>query len=221
MKLKRRTSAIAEALGTLILLSGCNGADPQEPVSSMAEIAEPRSKEAVDWTFQIAYQRGIEAVTWAIPAVSMLNMRDANFSLGGGYNTVYYMSHPPTPQAEALTPNNQTPYATIHITTKQGPVVLDIPPASERTAIFGSAIDVWQEPVADIGPAGTDQGRGGRYLFLPPRYEGEIPDGFFPVPMNTYEIYVALRCIPLGDATFEEAAEYSKQINAYPLSAAG
>ena len=39
--------------------------------------------------------------------------------------------------------------------------------------------------------------------------------------MNTYEIYVALRCIPLGDATFEEAAEYSKQINAYPLSAAG
>jgi len=201
----------------IVIAVGCspNGKTEQEPVASKAEVAEP-----IDWAFQIAYQRGIEAVNWAIPAVSMLKMRDANFSLGGGYNTVYYMSHPPTPQAEAMTPNNQTPYATIHMTTKQGPVVLEIPPASGRTAIFGSAVDVWQEPVADIGPAGSDQGRGGRYLFLPPRYEGEIPDGFFAVPMDTYEIYVALRCIPLGGASFEEAAEYSKQINAYPLSAA-
>lgn len=217
MTLKRGTFAIVGALGTLILFGGCTGTETKDPVSSKTEVSE--SESAIDWAHQIVYQRGIEAVIWAIPAVSMLNMRDANFGLGGGYNTVYYMSRPPTPQAEALTPNNQTPYATIFMTTKQGPVVLDIPPASERTAIFGSAVDVWQEPVADIGPAGTDQGRGGRYLFLPPGYGGEIPEGFFTVPMNTYEIYVALRCIPLADASFEEAAEYSKRINAYRLSA--
>lgn len=204
-------------IATAFLVMGC---DPVERSSGAADVSDqPRDVEnGIDWEYQIAYQRGIEAVNWAIPAVSMLNMRDANFGLGGSYNTVYYMSRPPTPQAEALTPNNQTPYATIHLTTKQGPVVLDIPPASARTAIFGSAVDVWQEPVADIGPAGIDQGKGGRYLFLPPGYQGEIPDGFFPVAMNTYEIYVALRCIPLADATFEEAAEYSKQINAYALS---
>ena len=144
----------------IVIAVGCspNGSNEQEPVSSKAEIAEPVSEKSIDWGFQIAYQRGIETVNWAIPAVSMLRMRDANFSLGGGYNTVYYMSHPPTPQAEAMTPNNQTPYATIHMTTEHGPVVLNIPPASARTAIFGSATDVWQEPVADIGPAGSDQG---------------------------------------------------------------
>ena len=176
--------------------------------------------EQIDWEYQITYQRGIEAVNWAIPAVSMISMRKANFGLGGEYNTVYWLSKPPVPSIEAITPNNQTPYATIFISTKNGPVVLDIPPASKRTAIFGSATDVWQVPVADIGPAGIDQGKGGKYLFLPPGYKDKVPEGYFAVPLDLYEIYIALRCIPLGDASFGEAAEYSKNINAYPLSQA-
>ncbi len=196
--------------------AGCGDKGNSQVETSVAA----ENEKATDWEYQIAYQRGFEAVAWAIPAVSMMSLRDANFGLGGGYNTVYFMSQPPTPLQEALTPNNQTPYATVHLTTRQGPVVLEIPPASERTAIFGSATDVWQVPVVDIGPAGTDGGRGGRYLFLPPGYEGEVPGGFFAVPMETYDIYVALRNIPLGDATFEEAAEYSKRINAYPLAGA-
>lgn len=190
-------------------------------VDDPVETSTPGNNDsASDWEYRITYQRGFEAVAWALPAVSMMGMRDANFGLGGGFNTVYYMSHPPTPQAEALTANNQTPYASIHMTTKQGPVVLDIPPATERTAIFGSAVNVWQVPVADIGPAGSDQGRGGKYLFLPPDYDGDVPQGYFVVSLQTYDIFVALRNIPLGDATFEEAAEYSKTINAYPLSVA-
>ncbi len=178
------------------------------------------SREAMDWEYQMAYQRGIEAVTWAIPAVSMLNMREANFSLGGGFNTVHWLSRPPTALQEALTANNQTPYASVILNTSYGPMVLDIPPASDRTAIFGSAVDVWQVPVADVGPAGMDQGRGGKYLFLPPGFEGRVPSGYFAVQMETYNVFVALRLIPLGDASFSEAAEYSKSINAYPLAQA-
>lgn len=176
--------------------------------------------EGIDWEYQMAYQRGIEAVNWGLPAVSMLCMRDASFSLGGGYNTVYWLSKPPTALQEAITANNQTPYASIFLNTKDGPVVLDVPPASERTAIFGSGINVWQVPVVDIGPAGTDEGKGGRYVFLPPDYKGDVPKDMFPVQLDMYEVSIALRCIPLGDATFGEAAEYSKKINAYRLSKA-
>ena len=147
----------------------------------------------------------------------MLNFRDAYFSLGGGFNTVYYLSQPPTPRTETLTANNQTGYATILMSTKDGPVVLDIPPASDRAMIFGSAVDIWEVPVADMGPAGLDQGRGGRYLFLPPGFQGDVPEGYFNVPMETYNIFVALRLIPRNGASFGEAAEYAKNINAYPL----
>jgi len=185
-----------------------------------AMCVETTGAQGIDWEFQIPYQRGIEAMDWAMPAVSMLAMRDGNFSLGGGFNTVYWLSEPPTALQEAVTANNQTPYAAIFLTTKDGPVILDVPPATKRTAIFGSAINVWQVPVADIGPAGADEGKGGRYLFLPPGYEGNIPKNMIPVQLDQYGVYIALRCIPLGDATFVEAAEYSKQINAYPLSEA-
>ncbi len=177
--------------------------------------------ESIDWEYQIAYQRGIEAVSWAIPAVSMVNFREAYFGLGGGFNTVYYLSQPPTARTETLTANNQTPYATILMSTKDGPVVLDVPPASDRAAIFGSAVDIWEVPVADVGPAGSDQGRGGRYLFLPPGYEGDVPEGYFVVPMETYSIFVALRLIPRSGASFAETAQYAMKINAYPLSQAG
>jgi hypothetical protein len=204
----------------LLLCTWCGVGNSEPSPSTAADVPQAPDRQSIDWEYQIAYQRGIEVVTWGIPAVSMLRFRDAYFNLGGGYNTVYYLSKPPTAKQEALTANNQTPYAVVIMNTKDGPVVLNIPPASDKTAIFGSAVDIWQVPVADIGPAGTDQGKGGRYLFLPPGYEGKVPDGFFPVRMDTYNIFVALRCIPLGDATFSEASEYSKNIKAYPLAKA-
>ena len=197
---------------TLLLIVSCSTEEQKE-----TNISDSKK---IDWEYQMAYQRGIEAVTWAIPAVSMIRLREAYLGLGGGLNTVYYLSEPPTPKTEALTANNQTPYATMVMSTKDSPVVLDIPPASDRTAIFGSAIDIWQVPVADIGPAGTDQGKGGKYLFLPPGYDGKVPEGYFPVPMDTYNIFVALRLIPLAGASFEEAAEYAMKIEAYPFSQA-
>jgi len=176
--------------------------------------------EAADWRSRLAHERGFEAVVWSMPAVSMITLRDAYFSLGGGYNTIYYLTKPPTALQEALTPNNQTPYVTVLLSTRQGPVVLDIPPASEQTAIFGSATDVWQVPVTDIGPAGKDNGKGGKYLFLPPGYQGDAPERFLPVQLELYDVFVALRLIPLGDTSFGEAGEYAKKINAYPLNQA-
>lgn len=97
----------------------------------------------------------------------MMNLGKAHFGLGGDYNTIYFLTEPPTAIQEALTANNQTPYVSVHLNTRDGPMVLEIPPASEKTAIFGSANDVWQVPVADIGPAGLDEGKGGKYLFIP------------------------------------------------------
>jgi hypothetical protein len=208
------------ALERVALGETANGKGTSDADANAAPPLDATVPCSIDWEYQIVYQRGVQAVIWAMPAVSMLNFRDAYFGLGGGYNTVYWLSKPPTPKTEALTPNNQTPYAVIIMNLKDGPAVLDIPPASDRAAIFGSATDIWQVPVADVGPAGEDQGKGGKYLFLPPGYKDKVPEGFFPVPMDTYNIFVALRCIPLGDAGFGEAAQYSKKINAYPLTKA-
>ena len=50
---------------------------------------------------------------------------------------------------------------------RNGPVVLEIPPAGEGV-IVGSIDDAWQTAIEDVGPAGADKGKGGKYLILPP-----------------------------------------------------
>ena len=44
------------------------------------------------------------------------------------------------------------------------------------TAITGTIMDVWQAALEDVGPAGVDNGKGGKYLILPPGYKDAIPD---------------------------------------------
>ena len=32
----------------------------------------------------------------------------------------------------------------------------------------GGVLDIWQQPITDMGQTGPDQGAGGKYLILPP-----------------------------------------------------
>lgn len=52
---------------------------------------------------------------------------------------------------------------------KDGPTVIEVPPQLQ-----GLIDDMWHRPIADIGAAGPDKGKGGKHLFLPPDYEGEV-----------------------------------------------
>jgi len=40
--------------------------------------------------------------------------------------------------------------------------------------------------VCDIGLAGPDQGKGGKYLLVGPDYEGDISEGYFVAKSTTY-----------------------------------
>ena len=71
--------------------------------------------------------------------------------------------------------------------------------------------------MGDVGIAGPDQGKGGRYLLVPPGYDGELPsDGFVAtIPLRTYRQWFVLRAFmgPGGDpepgmATLRETRVY-------------
>jgi len=38
--------------------------------------------------------------------------------------------------------------------------------------------DGWQAALEDVGPAGVDKGKGGKYLITPPGYKDKVPDGY-------------------------------------------
>ena len=81
-----------------------------------------------------------------------------------------------TPKQVILTANSQSIYSFGYLDLSKGPVVFDVPPGG-----LGGFNNAWEQPLIDIGPLGPDKGNGGKYLLLPPGYEGDIPRGISPL----------------------------------------
>jgi hypothetical protein len=168
-------------------------------------------------------RRAVEAVIWGMPVVNYdLMYQAAVREARGDFNQIIYWSRLPDWKIQTLTPNPDSIYLMPFINTKVvGPVVLEIPPADEGS-ITGTVMDVWQCALEDVGPAGVDQGQGGKYLILPPGYQDQLPAGYLPLPSDTYEAYALLRSIPESgsEPDVARAVAYGKRVNLYPLSQA-
>ena len=95
-----------------------------------------------------------------------------------------------------------------------GPTVVEAPPK-----MLGAAMDTLQRLLVDIGPLGPDKGKGGKYLFLPPGYKGEVPEGYFVVKSPTYSVSYFLRGFKVDGKT-DQAVALMKQTKVYPLAKA-
>ena len=101
-------------------------------------------------------------------------------------------------------------------------MVLEIPPAEARARSPAASTTRWQTALEDVGPAGVDKGKGGKYLILPPGYKDKAPDGYIVLPSDTYAGYALLRSnFKSGsDADIAKAVAYGKRVKFYPLSQA-
>jgi len=166
------------------------------------------------------YRRAVEAAVWGMPAVNFEVMRDVLAPEGGG--EFLYWSRLVDWKNKTLTPNPDLIYYMAFVDLADGPVVVDIPPGSDEHVLNGSLCNLWQVPLEDVGPFGADEGRGGRYLLLPPGYADEIPDGFIVLQSDTSGVYALLRSVlPHADQeTLDAGLAYCEQIGLYPLSEA-
>ena len=139
------------------------------------------------------HRRAVEAVIWGMPAVNMELLFQAVKGAKADFSQVVYWSRLPDWKNQTLTPNPDTVYLFPFFNTKEaGPMVLEVPPADEGS-ITGSIDDAWQVALEDVGPAGVDKGKGGKYLILPPGYKDKTPEGYIALPSATYTGFVALR----------------------------
>src|SRR5271157_2124654 len=127
-------------------------------------------------------RRAVEAAIWGMPIVSMDAMRQAFFrDAGAKYGDVVFLSQVADWKFLITTPNNSTRYVYINYNTTEGPVVLVVPPSTDGSELFGTVEDAWSVPLADIGAQGLDEGKGAKYLILPPGFTGEVPAGYTAV----------------------------------------
>jgi hypothetical protein len=191
-------------------------------VASMSVAQADSSTQSRSIEYEIMVQRATQTAIWAMPAVALVDFKKATIrDLGGTINDVVYLTSPFDSKHGFITANDVTAYGWGNISTAKGPVVLVVPAASEKVSYFGSIVNAWQQPLEDIGPPpGADKGKGGKYLLLPPGYEGDIPDGYIVIQSDTIRIGFAFRPRLYKGATDADAAKYAQTIKIYYLSEA-
>jgi len=183
---------------------------------------QPSASANADLVQRAVQRRAVEAVIWGMPAVNAELMFQAVRDAKADFNQVVYWSRPLGWKNQTLTPNPDTIYVFPFFNTKDaGPMVLEIPPADEGS-ITGSIDDAWQTALEDVGPAGVDKGKGGKYLILPQGYKDNAPSGYIALASSTYAGFVILRSNleSESDADIAKAVAYGKRIKFYPLSQA-
>ena len=127
------------------------------------------------------FSRGVEAFLSGMPAASLYTMCTGFEKAGIPAHTVAISEELLDARSLWLTANSTTVYVTTCLDLKQGPVVVEVAPG-----LLGAVNDAFFRWDTDIGVTGPDQGRGGRYLFLPPHYDGPVPQiGFHIVRTKT------------------------------------
>jgi len=187
---------------------------------SRGESARVGNKELADRAMQ---RRAVEAVIWGMPAVNYDLMRQTMLDVTSAKeNEVLYWSRPADWKNQTLTPNPDAIYLMVFFNTKDaGPVVIDVPPA-EGGSFAANIDDIWQMPLADAGPEGSDAGKGGKYVILPPGYSGDVPEGYFALHSQTFGGFALFRSnlASHSEADIAKSREYGKRLKVYPLAQA-
>ena len=81
--------------------------------------------------------------------------------------------------------------------------------------------DFWSRYVADLGNAGPDKGKGGKFLFLPPDYKGEAPKGYFVFKSPTYGNWFITRGFTVNGDPKPGVESIKTHLRIYPLVQSG
>ena len=149
------------------------------------------SKETIEKAYDfLDLQRGVSVFLDEMRTVSSLALREGLRELGVSQaNQVAIFESLMDSKALWLTANSETVYASTFLNLKtDGPTVIESPPR-----VLGILDDMWMRYVGDTGNAGPDRGQGGKYLVLPPDYEGDVPDDYFVYRSRTYSVWFLVR----------------------------
>jgi len=157
--------------------------------------------------------RALQAYLLGIPIVNQVGMRASLRGFGPVNQTDVIWEDLVDSRTVELTANDNTIYSFVWLDTHRGPLVVEVPPM-----ILGLIDDFWYKWVADVGITGPDQGKGGKYLILPPGYAGAAPDGYFVVRPSTYGSWMPFRSFLVDGSTRPGVEGVKKYLKIYQLS---
>jgi len=175
---------------------------------------------------ELTFERAVQSYVWMLPALNMYGMKEGSEKVfGKGYNVLPIFKNRLNAKTLITTPNSDVIYALGYVDLKDnGPLVIEVPPGLQ-----GILDDFFQRPICsiseiegrtwcgDVGLPGPDNGKGGKYLLLPPDYSGTPPSGYYTYRSRTYGVFVFWRGFFQDPKQFEEPVRVMEQTRIYPL----
>jgi hypothetical protein len=123
-----------------------------------------------------------------LQGVSLHAIRKGLQSVGVKDNEAIIFSELMDAKSLWLTTNADTIYVVGALDLTKGPMVLETAPG-----FLGAIQDYWFRWIIDIGLPGPDHGEGGKFLIVPPGYDGPLPEADFAVARSrtNYVIWFA------------------------------
>lgn len=161
--------------------------------------------------FTHAYQAFLDGTKIA----SMDGIRKGILEFGPANETAVLFEDLMDSKALFLTANTTSVYMFSWLEMGDEPMVIETPPN-----VLGFINDHWFRYVIDFGNLGPDEGQGGKFLVLPPGYEGEVPEGYHVAKTNTYGNWVIWRGYQKDGSTADAVNNTKEKFKIYPLSEA-
>ena len=146
-------------LGTLELADGVPSAETVEKVYD-----------------QLDFTHALNVFLDGYAGASTYALRKGFHEAGAADNTILIFSELMGSESVFLTANADTVYYLGIVDLTSGPMVVETPPQA-----LGVFDDMWWGWIIDFGLPGPDRGQGGRFLLVPPGYDGPLPDSGYHV----------------------------------------
>jgi hypothetical protein len=160
------------------------------------------------------FTRGLDAFLNSYGGASAYAIRQGLLSIGAEDNTVTIYPELMDSKSLFLTANADTVYYFSVVDLTKGPMVVEQPPKG-----LGTINDMWFGWIIDIGFPGPDRGEGGKYLLLPPGYDGPVPDGgFYVARSKTTRAMYAARAFLTDNDPKPTVELIKKTIKIYPYT---
>ena len=184
--MKSLVTVIATTTFAMVMIAGCNnprqesGTSPS-PAGDLTALEFKGDYPTAETTANLDRYQDFSFATsivfWAQPFMESALINEViSRDFGVENNTAFIFDQRIQPGQEMpLTPNQSVVYMwSIIDLSEGGPIVIEVAPN-----VLGAFWDMWQRGTEDPGIIGPDQGKGGKYLVLPPGYQEEVPDGYF------------------------------------------
>ena len=176
------------------------------------------NKDTLDKVYDnLDFTHAFEAFVNTMQGVNAEAIKQGFADIGVPDNEVLVFSELMDAKSLFLTANADTVYFVGGIDLSKGPMVFEAPPGA-----LGTFDDAWWRWVIDFGAPGPDRGEGGKYLLLPPGYDGPLPEGgYYLARSRTSRVLMLGRAFMVKDDPKPTVALIKAKTKIYPYEPGG